>query len=94
MNYGIALFPSKKLQDLVNSYRKRYDTNYALVPPHLTLKTAFEATEEDLTQITKELRQIADKSAPLTISIKKVSSFSPVNNVIYKNYMKSFILAL
>jgi 2'-5' RNA ligase len=83
MNYGIALFPSKKLQDLVNSYRKRYDTNYALVPPHLTLKTAFEATEEDLTQITKELRQIADKSAPLTISIKKVSSFSPVNNVIY-----------
>lgn len=43
MKYGIALFPSKKLQDLVNSYRKRYDTHYALVPPHVTLKTAFEA---------------------------------------------------
>ncbi|APH05876.1 YjcG family protein [Bacillus weihaiensis] len=83
MNYGIALFPSKKLQDLVNSYRKRYDTHYALVPPHLTLKTSFEATEDELNEITKELRQTASVTSPLQLSIKKVSSFAPVNNVIY-----------
>jgi 2'-5' RNA ligase len=83
MKYGIALFPSKKLQDLVNSYRKRYDTHYALVPPHLTLKSAFEATEDELNKITQELRKTAEDAKPLKISIKKVSSFSPVNNVIY-----------
>ncbi|MGM7719656.1 YjcG family protein [Metabacillus sp. Hm71] len=83
MKYGIALFPSKKLQDLANSYRKRYDTHYALVPPHVTLKTAFEATDEELTQITRELRKIAEETSPLTLTIKKVSSFAPVNNVIY-----------
>jgi 2'-5' RNA ligase len=83
MKYGIALFPSKQLQDLVNSYRKRYDPNYALVPPHLTLKTAFEASEAEMKTMSEELRKIAQATNPLTISIKKVSSFSPVNNVIY-----------
>ncbi|HZH58372.1 MAG TPA: YjcG family protein [Metabacillus sp.] len=83
MKYGIALFPSKKLQDLANSYRKRYDTHYALVPPHLTLKTAFEAEDNEIEVVAKELRKIAEATEPLHISIKKVSSFSPVNNVIY-----------
>ena len=83
MKYGIALFPSKKLQDLANSYRKRYDKHYALVPPHLTLKTAFDAEDTEIKAIAKELREIAEATKPLHISIKKVSSFSPVNNVIY-----------
>ncbi len=83
MKYGIALFPSKKLQDLANSYRKRYDTHYALVPPHLTLKTAFDADDNEITVIAKELRNVAKTLNPVHISIKKVSSFSPVNNVIY-----------
>jgi 2'-5' RNA ligase len=83
MKYGIALFPSKKLQDLVNSYRKRYDPHYALVPPHLTLKTAFEASEDEVKMIAQELHKAAEDAKPLKISIKKVSSFSPVNNVIY-----------
>ncbi|MFP3325996.1 hypothetical protein R0K05_23370, partial [Planococcus sp. SIMBA_160] len=25
MKYGVVIFPSKKLQDIANSYRKRYD---------------------------------------------------------------------
>ncbi|MDQ0230657.1 YjcG family protein [Metabacillus malikii] len=83
MKYGIALFPSKKIQDLVNSYRKRYDPNYALVPPHLTLKSAFEVTDEDVPRITEELRSIAEITPPMKLAIRKVSSFSPVNNVIY-----------
>lgn len=83
MKYGIALFPSKKLQDLANSYRKRYDPHYALVPPHLTLKTEFEASDENLKKITQEIRKTAQDANPLKISIKKFSSFSPVNNVIY-----------
>ena len=46
MKVGVVIFPSKKLQDLANSYRKRYDPHYALIPPHLTLKASFDSTEE------------------------------------------------
>lgn len=83
MKYGIALFPSKKVQDFANSYRKRYDSHYALIPPHLTLKGAFEASEEEVQAIVKELRKIAAETEPFTLKITKFSSFSPVNNVIY-----------
>ena len=44
MKFGVVIFPSKKLQDLANSYRKRYDPHYSLITPHLTLK-GFEATK-------------------------------------------------
>lgn len=80
--YGIVIFPSKKLQDLANSYRKRYDAHYALIPPHLTLK-AFNASDEQMNTITKTLEEIADQTDPFQLSVKKVSSFQPVNNVIY-----------
>jgi 2'-5' RNA ligase len=83
MKYGIALFPSKKVQDFANSYRKRYDSHYALIPPHLTLKTAFEASEEEIKEMVKELRKIAAETKPFSLKITKFSSFYPVNNVIY-----------
>jgi 2'-5' RNA ligase len=83
MKYGIALFPSKKLQDIANSYRKRYDPNYALVPPHVTLKSGFETSEENLKSIVQELHRIAADVQPFTLNVYKVSSFHPVNNVIY-----------
>lgn len=83
MKYGIALFPSKKLQDLVNSYRKRYDPHYALIPPHLTLKNAFEASDVEIKDIAKQLDTISNQANPFPLIIKKVSSFYPVNNVLY-----------
>lgn len=83
MKFGVVLFPSKKLQDLVNSYRKRYDPHYALIPPHLTLENAFEATEEEASRFSVKFRHIADNHQPFTLKTTKVGSFSPVNNVIY-----------
>ncbi len=83
MKYGIALFPSKKLQDKANSYRKRYDPSYALIPPHVTLKSAFEASEEAIKDIALELHKIASEVQPFRLNVYKVSSFHPVNNVIY-----------
>lgn len=82
MKYGIVIFPSKKIQDLANSYRKRYDPHYALIPPHVTLKS-FEATEEEIKQTTDALNAIAKVQQPFHMNVKKVSSFQPVNNVIY-----------
>ncbi|MEH7117375.1 YjcG family protein [Neobacillus vireti] len=83
MKFGVVIFPSKKLQDIVNSYRKRYDPHYALIPPHLTLINAFEATEEDAKSFADKLRKIAGNTIPFALKTAKISSFKPVNNVIY-----------
>lgn len=56
MKYGIAIFPSKKLQDKVNSLRKRYDPHYALIPPHITLKTPFEIEDSKYQTLLNKLR--------------------------------------
>ncbi len=83
MNYGIVIFPSKKLQDIANSYRKRYDPHYALVPPHLTLKNVFSADDDQIKDIAGKLSAISKKYDPFNLKVYKVSSFQPVNNVIY-----------
>lgn len=83
MKFGVAIFPSKKLQDLANSYRKRYDPHYALISPHITLKGPFEAQEEQLLDLSQRLAQIASNTKPFLLKVLKVSSFKPVNNVIY-----------
>ncbi|MFJ8244392.1 2'-5' RNA ligase family protein [Peribacillus asahii] len=83
MKYGVVIFPSKKLQDIANSYRKRYDTKYSFIPPHITLKSSFEATEEELTTIVGRVRQAASKVQPFLINVTKAKSFQPANNTIY-----------
>ncbi|MFK2825785.1 YjcG family protein [Bacillus sp. B190/17] len=83
MKLGIVIFPAKKLQDLANSYRKRYDPHYSLVPPHITLKSAFDANESDLKSLTGQLSEIAKKHQPFAFHLSKVKSFHPLNNTIY-----------
>ncbi|PAV29343.1 hypothetical protein CIL05_12275 [Virgibacillus profundi] len=83
MKYGIAFFPSKAIQDEANSYRKRYDPHYALIPPHITLKESFEADDETIDELVTELKHIANETEPFTINVNKVSTFAPVTNTIY-----------
>ncbi|OIJ10098.1 hypothetical protein BKP35_13355 [Anaerobacillus arseniciselenatis] len=83
MKYGIAIFPSKQLQDVANSLRKRYDTHYALIPPHITLKEAFNVEDSDLNNVVAEIKKIASKTTPFSLNVYKYSSFSPVSNTIY-----------
>jgi 2'-5' RNA ligase len=83
MKFGVVIFPTKKLQDLANSFRKRYDPHYALIPPHLTLKNAFTASEDEATYLANQLSEIAKNYAPFSLKAYKYSSFHPVNNAIY-----------
>ncbi|HWL27131.1 MAG TPA: YjcG family protein [Ureibacillus sp.] len=83
MKFGIVAFPSKKLQDLANTYRKRYDSHYSKVTPHITLKEAFEVDESEIKVVSETLATIAQKHAPLTIHASRISSFFPITNVIY-----------
>src|SRR5699024_2014676 len=83
MNYEIAIFPSKSIQDDANSYRTRYDPHYSLIPPHLTVLITLQAVENLLEVITTELHVIAKDTKPFTIYMNNVSSFAPVANTIY-----------
>jgi len=83
VNYGIAIFPSKRIQDAANSYRKRYDPRYALIPPHITLKSPFTCSENDKESLIAELKHVANNMSPFKISIQKCRSFAPVNHTIY-----------
>ncbi|MBP1969061.1 2'-5' RNA ligase [Virgibacillus natechei] len=83
MKYGIAIFPSKSVQDEANSYRMRYDPRYDLIPPHITLKQPFEADDSTIDELVTELKQIANEFNPFMIHVNKVSTFAPVTNTIY-----------
>lgn len=72
MKLGIVIFPSKMIQDKANGLRKRYDPHYALVPPHITLKTPFETQDEQLESIVNELHTIASKTNPLPFMLEKL----------------------
>lgn len=83
MKYGIVIFPSKQLQDIANSYRKRFDKKYSLIPPHITVKSAFDASENEISPISNYVKQIAHQVEPFIIEITKAKSFHPANNTIY-----------
>ena len=83
MKYGIVAFPSKKLQDLANTYRKRYDTHYAFITPHMTLKDAFDADDKQISDISAQIAEIAKQFAPLQIHASRISSFYPTTNTIF-----------
>lgn len=83
VKYGIAIFPSKEIQDEANSLRKRYDPQYSRIPPHITLKAPFTLKDTQRDEVIHELKRIANELEPFTIHISKVRSFDPVNYTIY-----------
>ncbi|MGM9987277.1 MAG: YjcG family protein [Bacillaceae bacterium] len=84
MKYWVMIFPSKKIQDLANSYRKRYDSSYAYIPPHVTLKKNFTVEDEaQLEKYVQEFQRIASEGEPFILKTTKVSSFYPASNTLY-----------
>lgn len=83
MQFGIAIFPSKAVQDVANSYRKRYDPHYSLIQPHLTIREKEQWSEEQLEAAVDHLERAASKVAPFTIHFNRFSTFYPVTNVVY-----------
>jgi 2'-5' RNA ligase len=61
----------------------RYDSHYALIPPHITLKEPFEVSEEQLPQLITNLSMVANDAIPAFIDIYKVDSFYPQSNTIF-----------
>lgn len=83
MKFGIVIFPTQDIQNRANNLRKRYDTDYALIPPHITIKRTFEAVESDLTEMVAYLKKTAANVQPFGIKVTKISTFYPVSNTLY-----------
>lgn len=83
MKFGIVAFPSKEIQDFANSYRMRYDSHYAQLPPHITIREEVITDEANLKVVANLLFEATKKAKPFNISIPKVGTFKPINNVIY-----------
>lgn len=89
MKYGVVVFPSKNLQDLANSYRKRYDPHYALITPHMTLKGVFEANDTEIEELSTRISNVAKRHKPFLLHTTGVSSFAPITNAIYFKVVKT-----
>lgn len=83
MKYSIVIFPSSKVQEVANSYRKRYDPAYALIPPYIRLKESFQLEEAELPRLVAHLEQVASSTQSFSTRFHRVSSFHPTNNLIY-----------
>ncbi len=83
MNFGTVWFPSKEVQDIADSYRKRYDPHYNLIAPHITVREAENWDEARLSQALAHLEQVTEKLAPFSICFNRFSSFQPQSPVIY-----------
>ncbi|RAL25932.1 2'-5' RNA ligase family protein [Thermoflavimicrobium daqui] len=83
MYFGIALFPQQHVQDIVNSYRKRYDPHYNFIAPHITIIEKFELGENEMLSLIPKFEEIAKNTDSFTIEMKKVSHFFPTSPTIY-----------
>lgn len=81
--YCIVIFPSSPVQEKANTYRKRYDSQYAFIPPHIKLLNPVQLSPDQLEHMISTIRRLAGKTKPFTLRFHKVGSFSPTNNVIY-----------
>lgn len=83
MNYGIVIFPSEEVQEFANNYRKRYDSHFAFIPPHITVKSTFPLDDESLPKAVEFLNKVTSEIAPFSIEFNRFSTFFPTNNVVY-----------
>ncbi|GAB2696780.1 2'-5' RNA ligase family protein [Paenibacillus thermoaerophilus] len=83
MKFGIAVFPNKDVQDFANSYRKRFDSRYALIQPHLTVRPPESGDEARIEEAARALTAVCAELRPFQAELNRFSSFYPVSNVIY-----------
>ncbi|TCS84520.1 2'-5' RNA ligase family protein [Tepidibacillus fermentans] len=87
MKYGIVIYPPREVQDRANALRKRYDSHYSLIPPHITLVDAFEW--ENISDLTERIEKVAQTIPPFTLKLNKVGTFLPLSPVVYFGFEKN-----
>ncbi|MGM0879522.1 MAG: 2'-5' RNA ligase family protein [Bacillota bacterium] len=83
MLYGIAVFPEKHVQDIAGSWRLRHDPHFCFIPAHMTVREQEEWSEEQLQIAIAHLEQVTTSLPPFSVLFNRVSTFYPVNHVLY-----------
>ncbi|EXX91567.1 hypothetical protein BG53_00045 [Paenibacillus darwinianus] len=83
MRYGIAVFPAPEIQAFADSYRKRHDAQYSLIPPHMTLREAEQWSGDKAAKAIQQLESAAQAVRPFTLRFNRISSFYPASHVVY-----------
>lgn len=83
MLYGVVIFPEKHVQDIANSWRRRHDPHYSAIPAHLTVREEEDWTDAQLKLAVAHLEKVTLSLSPFSIRFNRVSSFYPVNHVLY-----------
>lgn len=83
MKYSIVIFPSSHVQEVANSYRKRYDSHFALIPPFIRLIDTFELDESKLTGLVQSLQQAAEATEAFSVKFHRASTFHPTSNTLF-----------
>ncbi|MFV9510072.1 2'-5' RNA ligase family protein [Tepidibacillus sp. LV47] len=90
MKYSIVIYPPREVQDRANALRKRYDSHYTLIPPHIKLVDAFEW--ENVLELTERIEKVAQTIPPFTLRINKVGTFLPISPVVYFGFEKNEVI--
>lgn len=81
--YSLVIFPSNEVQEVANSYRKRYDSHFALISPFIRLADTFELDEAKLPGLAQSLQQAADATEAFSVKFHRASTFHPTSNTLY-----------
>jgi len=81
MKYGIVIYPPREIQDRANALRKRYDSHYTFIPPHVTLVDSFEWEYDK--ELIDRIEKVTQTTPPVTLKLSKVSTFLPISPVVY-----------
>jgi 2''-5'' RNA ligase len=83
MQYGIAILPTREIQEFADSWRRRYDPYYDKIVPHLTVREREEMDESRLAEAVHQLKRTVARFAPFSLLFNRVSTFYPVTNTLY-----------
>src|SRR5690625_1524805 len=82
MKCGIVIYPSENIQTEINNLRKRYDPEYPLIKPHITLKTRFDIDKNSLKILIDELIELTKDIQHF--KIKQNDELEKIYNDLYK----------
>ena len=82
MNYSVVAYLSGELRDFVDGFRKRLNPRFADWLPHVSIlpPRPLQATQEETVQ---EIQRRCAQRKPFRVGINGVSTFWPVNGVVY-----------
>jgi 2'-5' RNA ligase len=83
MRCTLAIVPSREVQERANSYRMRYDSDFAMIQPHIKLKRPFTIEDEDIDTLENHLEELTSEIEPFSISFHRIKTFFPTSPVIY-----------